>query len=69
MFFYVGGTKWLRGVQKACGVLPPAKDAGKGVNGNGAVTATASSSGTATPLAEKNFTVPPSLDKLVAPPS
>ncbi|KAF9443690.1 endoplasmic reticulum protein [Macrolepiota fuliginosa MF-IS2] len=62
VFFYIGGSKWLRGLQKSFGVL----DAGRPTaNGNGK----ASSSGTATPLAEKNFVIPPGPDKLVAPPS
>ncbi|KXN91169.1 Lysophospholipid acyltransferase [Leucoagaricus sp. SymC.cos] len=60
-WFYVGGgVKMCRSLQKRCGVLPNAagKENGK-VNG---------ASGVATPVAEKNFTVPPTLDKFVPPP-
>ncbi len=62
MFFYVGGAKWLRGVQKSLGVLP-VKDAsgGKGTNGQ------AAGSGTTTPVNEKTFMVPPSVDAFVSP--
>lgn len=61
VFFYAGGTKFFRNLQKAKGVLPPPK---KSVNGatNG------TSSGTATPVSEKVFTIPPSIDKVIPPP-
>jgi len=59
-FFYVGGTRWLRGVQKSCGVLP-VKDAGAGKATNG------QASGMSTPVSEKNFMVPPPVDAFVRP--
>lgn len=59
VFFYVGGTRWLRGVQKSCGVLPPASAA------NGKTPAAAS--GTSTPVSEKNFMGPPPVDAFVRP--
>lgn len=58
VFFYIGGSKWLRGVQKRCGVLAvPSSSANGKANGNG------------TSTGEKNLSVPPSLDKVVPPPS
>jgi lysophospholipid acyltransferase len=66
VFFYVGGVKWLKGVQKSFGVSPPTTvKEGAGGAANGKV----GNSGTATPLTEKNFTLPPELEKLVPPPS
>ncbi|KDR74386.1 hypothetical protein GALMADRAFT_250302 [Galerina marginata CBS 339.88] len=56
VFFYAGGASYFRGLQKKRGLLPPAK--GKGAaNGNG----------TSTPVSEKNFVLPPSVDTIVPP--
>jgi lysophospholipid acyltransferase len=32
-FFYVGGTQYLRGLQKQMGILPPSKGPAKAANG------------------------------------
>ncbi|KAF8960202.1 endoplasmic reticulum protein [Flammula alnicola] len=67
VFFYAGGTRFFRGLQKKRGVLPPprgAKPAGA-ANGNG--TASVMSSGYGTPVSEKNFVLPPSVDKIIPP--
>ena len=56
VFFYAGGTKFFRRLQKAKGILPPdAKAAGSMQNG------------ISTPLSEKTFTLPPSVDTVVPP--
>lgn len=56
VFFYGGGSGFFRRLQKTKGLLPPPRPAA-----NGNVTATG------TPIAEKNFVLPPSLDKVVPP--
>lgn len=58
VFFYSGGSGFFRRLQKQKGLLPPPKPVA-----NGNVTATG------TPIAEKNFVLPPSLDKVVPPPA
>ncbi|TFK74475.1 MBOAT-domain-containing protein [Pluteus cervinus] len=50
LFFYAGGTAFCRGLQAKRGLLPPKSKS----NGNG----------TATPVSEKNFMIPPSIDRL-----
>lgn len=55
LFFYFGGTRYFRGLQKAKGILPPSKGKPGATNG------------VSTPLAEKNFVLPPSVDKIVPP--
>ncbi|KAH9483154.1 Lysophospholipid acyltransferase [Psilocybe cubensis] len=61
IFFYAGGTAYFRKLQKKKGVLPPPRSAKKPAeNGNG--------SATGTPVSEKNFVLPPSVDKFVPPP-
>jgi lysophospholipid acyltransferase len=52
-FFYLGGTKYLKGLQKKRGILPPSK----GAVPNGV-----------TPIEEKNFVLPPAVDSIVSPP-
>ncbi|KAF9563341.1 endoplasmic reticulum protein [Agrocybe pediades] len=63
VFFYAGGTKFFRNLQKKMGVLPPprGKPAASGADSNG------NSSGTSTPIGEKNFVMPPSVDTFVRP--
>ncbi|PPR01662.1 hypothetical protein CVT26_013103 [Gymnopilus dilepis] len=64
LFFYAGGAKWCRAMQKKKGILPPSKGkdgAAKGVS-NGKAT-----NGTSTPESEKVFTLPPSVDTFVPP--
>jgi len=63
VFFYAGGTKFFRNLQKKKGVLPPprGKPAAPGSDTNG------TSSGVSTPLSEKNFVMPPSVDTFVRP--
>ncbi|TFK43038.1 MBOAT, membrane-bound O-acyltransferase family-domain-containing protein [Crucibulum laeve] len=58
VFFYAGGTKWFRALQKKRGILPPAR-APAHTNGT--------ASGLSTPIGEKNFMIPPSLDSVVPP--
>lgn len=57
LVFSMGGNKYFRALQKKKGVLPPPRGA-KPTNG----TATSSSNGT--PVEEKNFILPPSVDKV-----
>jgi len=59
-FFYLGGAKFLRGLQKSKGIAPPSRP-------RPVQTPSSTSSGKATPVDEKNFTVPPSVDKIVPP--
>jgi lysophospholipid acyltransferase len=66
--FYAGGARWLKGLQKSFGVATTPAPSGNGKvdgsgNGNG------KASGVTTPVMEKNFVVPPTLDKIVSPPS
>lgn len=55
VFFYVGGAKFFRNLHKQMGIAPPAK------KGN-------STTGTETPVAEKTFQLPPSIDQVIPPP-
>lgn len=57
VFFYAGGTKYFKRLQVERGIVTP----GRGVS------TPSGGSGTNTPTAEKNFTMPPSLDKIIAP--
>lgn len=61
LFFSAGGTKYFRALQKKKGVLPPPRSA-KPTNG----TAITPASSNGTPVEEKNFIIPPSLDKVLA---
>ena len=61
LFFYGGGTKFFMSLQKAKGILPPGKVA--------AAAAVSVQNGVSTPLSEKTFTFPPSVDTVVPPPS
>ena len=56
VFFYMGGTKFFLGLQKAKGILPPGK-----------VAAVSVQNGVSTPTSEKTFTLPPSIDAVVPP--
>ena len=58
VFFYAGGTKFLSGLQKAKGISVPSSKVPVSVQ-----------NGTATPLSEKTFTLPPSVDVAIPPPS
>ena len=60
VFFYSGGTKLFRSLQKAKGILPP-------VNTKAAQVSV--QNGTTTPLSEKTFTLPPSVDTMIPPSS
>ncbi|KAF8164820.1 endoplasmic reticulum protein [Crassisporium funariophilum] len=64
VFFYAGGTKVFRGMQKRRGILPAKPKGGASANGkaNGVDT-----NGTNTPTSEKNFVLPPSVDRFVPP--
>ncbi|KAF5364062.1 hypothetical protein D9756_000986 [Leucocoprinus leucothites] len=63
--FYLGGLRWLKGVQRSLGVAPAATTGGGAKqNGNGKA-----GSGASTPIEEKNMVVPAALDNLIAPPS
>ncbi|KAF9531014.1 MBOAT, membrane-bound O-acyltransferase family-domain-containing protein [Crepidotus variabilis] len=53
LFFYFGGTRYFRGLQKRNGILP----ASKGKPGT--------TNGVSTPATEKNFVLPPSVDKVL----
>ncbi|KAG6813196.1 hypothetical protein H0H92_013316 [Tricholoma furcatifolium] len=57
-FFYAGGTKYFKKLQIKAGIVPAKKDAGA----NGKV-----DSGASTPASEKNFQMPPNLDKVIPP--
>lgn len=57
VFFYAGGTKYFKRLQAERGIVVPARGVATPSGGSGANT----------PTAEKNFMVPPSLDKIVAP--
>ena len=59
VFFYAGGTKFLRDLQKAKGILPA----------GGAKAAVSMQNGSSTPLVEKTFTLPPSVDAVIPPSS
>src|SRR6266567_1297010 len=54
LFFYAGGTKFFKGLQKARGIVPPVR--GKPVNGEAKMNA--STTGTNTPVSERNFVLP-----------
>ncbi|PPR03997.1 hypothetical protein CVT24_010490 [Panaeolus cyanescens] len=66
VFFYAGGNKYFRNLHKQLGIVAPVrgKPAANGV-ANGSANGTAS--GTATPVGEKNFVLPPSIDTVVPP--
>ena len=53
-FFYFGGTKYLKDLQKKKGILPPSKGSAK-----------VTTNGTATPTEAKNFVLPPAVDTIV----
>lgn len=53
--FYLGGTKYLKGLQRQKGILPPSKGVTHQTNGE-------------TPIQEKNFVLPPAVDSVVPPP-
>jgi lysophospholipid acyltransferase len=55
-FFYLGGTKYLKGLQKTRGIIPPSK--GVVIQQPNGVT----------PIEEKNFVLPPAVDSIVSPP-
>ncbi|KAF9468769.1 endoplasmic reticulum protein [Collybia nuda] len=55
VFFYAGGTGYFRRLQARRGIVAPVRGA----------TTPSGGSGANTPTAEKNFTMPPSLDKIV----
>ena len=59
VFFYAGGTKFFMSLQKAKGILPPGKVA--------AAAAVSVQNGVSTPISEKTFTLPPSVDTVVPP--
>ncbi|RDB20528.1 Lysophospholipid acyltransferase [Hypsizygus marmoreus] len=65
VFFYAGGTHYLRTLQADRGILhagkKPAGGAKAGVADNGDV------SGTTTPILEKTFTLPPTFDEVIPP--
>ena len=61
VFFYAGGTKFFRNLQKAKGILPPTTKV--------VAVAAAVQNGVSTPLSEKTFTLPPSVDTVIPPPS
>ncbi|KAF5337018.1 hypothetical protein D9611_002943 [Ephemerocybe angulata] len=67
LFFYLGGAKFLKGLQRQMGIVVPSRGP-KPATGAPAKNGSAVSSGTATPINEKNFVLPPSVDKLVPPP-
>jgi len=63
VFFYTGGSKFFKELQRAKGIVPPVR--GKPVNGEAKVNV--SKSGVNTPVSEKNFVLPPSVDKIIPP--
>lgn len=65
VFFYAGGAKFFKGLQRAKGIVPPVR--GKPSVGNGDAKTNGSTTGTNTPVSEKNFVLPPSVDKVVPP--
>jgi len=81
-FFYAGGSKWFKSLHRKMGIVPAAKPTANGnghahkngnaqVNGNGKANGNGNveqSSGASTPVGEKNFVMPPSLDSMVPPP-
>jgi lysophospholipid acyltransferase len=61
VFFSFGGNKYFRALQKKRGVLPPPRTAAKPANGS----ANGNGSVNGTPVSEKNFILPPSVDKVI----
>ena len=57
VLFFGGGTKYFMGLQKAKGILPPGTKAA----------AVAAQNGISTPMSEKTFTLPPSVDTVIPP--
>jgi lysophospholipid acyltransferase len=57
VFFYAGGTKFFKRLQAERGIVAPARGAATPGGGSGANT----------PTVEKNFTMPPTFDKIVSP--
>lgn len=66
VFFYAGGAKFFKGLQKAKGIVQPVRGKPSAV-GNGDVKVNGTTTGTDTPVSEKNFVLPPSVDKVVSP--
>ncbi|KAF5393923.1 hypothetical protein D9757_000377 [Collybiopsis confluens] len=64
VFFYAGGAKWTRGVQKKMGLL---EDKGKGAEKKGAPFGGPANGNGATPIAEKTFQLPPGIDRVIPP--
>jgi len=56
-FFYLGGSQYLKGLQKQMGILPPSKGPAK-----------SATNGTETPIQEKNFVSMPAIDRMIVPP-
>jgi lysophospholipid acyltransferase len=65
VFFYAGGAKFFKGLQKAKGIVQPVRGKPSVVNGDAKTNG--STTGTSTPVSEKNFMLPPSVDKVVPP--
>ncbi|KAG2014127.1 endoplasmic reticulum protein [Coprinopsis cinerea AmutBmut pab1-1] len=67
LFFYAGGTKLCRSLQKQMGIAPPPRRGAAAPAANGKANGNGTQSGTETPLNEKNFVLPPSVDKVIPP--
>uniref|UniRef100_A0A0W0G4C7 Mboat family protein n=1 Tax=Moniliophthora roreri TaxID=221103 RepID=A0A0W0G4C7_MONRR len=68
-FFYLGGMKFCRGMQKKMGVLPPSKkDTKKKDPDTDTESKSAPGSGATTPIMEKSFQLPPAFDGVAPPP-
>ena len=57
VFFFGGGTKFFMDLQKAKGILPPSTKAA----------VVSAQNGISTPISEKTFTLPPSVDSVIPP--
>ncbi|TEB29423.1 endoplasmic reticulum protein [Coprinellus micaceus] len=66
-FFYLGGAGFLKNLQKQMGIVVPQRPRPGAPKQNG--TASVPTSVTATPDSEKNFQLPPAVDKFVPPPT
>lgn len=62
VFFYAGGTKYFKRLQAERGIVSGRKPAA-----NAGGDTSAPSSGTSTPIAEKNFTLPPAFNEVIPP--